>query len=68
MKDALTDPATLTKAVLAGIMAAPHLRNNPFARGEIVTRIDKRGACIAVDQNRGEKISEEQRIAALNIK
>lgn len=68
VKDALTDPATLTKAVLAGIMDAPQLRNNPFARGEIVTRIDKRGACIAVDQNRGEKISEEQRIAALNIK
>ena len=68
VKDALTDPATLTKAVTAGIMDAPQLRNNPFARGEIVTRIDKRGACIAVDQNGGEKISEEQRIAALNIK
>ena len=68
VKDALTDPATLTKAVSAGIMDAPQLRNNPFARGEIVTRIDKRGACIAVDQNGREKISEEQRIAALNIK
>ena len=68
VKDALTDPATLTKAVSAGIMDAPQLRNNPFARGEIVTRIDKRGACIAVDQKVGEKISEEQRIAALNIK
>jgi methylmalonyl-CoA mutase cobalamin-binding subunit len=68
VKDALTDPATLTKAVSTGIMDAPQLRNNPFARGEIVTRIDKRGACIAVDQNRGEEISEEQRIAALNIK
>ena len=68
VKDALTDPATLTKAVSAGIMDAPQLRNNPFARGEIVTRIDKRGACIAVDQNGEEKISEEQRIAALNIK
>ena len=66
VKDALTDPATLTKAVTAGIMDAPQLRNNPFARGEIVTRIDKRGACIAVDQNGGEKISEEQRIARLN--
>jgi methylmalonyl-CoA mutase cobalamin-binding subunit len=68
VKDALTDPTTLTKAVSAGIMDAPQLRNNPFARGEIVTRIDKRGACIAVDQNGGEKIGEEQRIAALNIK
>jgi hypothetical protein len=68
VKDALTDPATLTKAVSKGIMDAPQLRNNPFARGEIVTSIDKRGACIAVDQNGGEKISEEQRIAGLNIK
>ena len=68
VKDALSDPATLTKAVSAGIMDAPQLRNNPFARGEIVTRIDKRGACIAVDQKVGEKISEEQRIAGLNIK
>ncbi len=67
VKDALSDPATLTKAVSAGIMDAPQLRNNPFARGEIVTRIDKRGACIAVDQNGGEEISEEQRIAALDI-
>ena len=68
VKDALTDPATLAQVVSAGIMDAPQLRNNPFARGEIVTRIDKRGACIAVDQNGEEKISEEQRIAALNIK
>ena len=67
VKDALIDPATLTKAVSAGIMDAPQLLNNPFARGEIFTRIDKRGACIAVDQKVGEKISEEQRIAALNI-
>ena len=47
--DPFTDPATLARAVTSGILDAPHLRNNPFARGQIVTRIDRRGACVAVD-------------------
>jgi len=44
--DPLTDPATLARAVTTGILDAPHLKNNPFARGAIVTHIDKRGACV----------------------
>ncbi|HQE93307.1 MAG TPA: cobalamin B12-binding domain-containing protein [Anaerolineae bacterium] len=48
--DPLTDPATLARAVTSGILDAPHLKNNPFARGAVVTRIDKRGACVAVEQ------------------
>jgi len=47
--DPLTDPATLARAVTSGILDAPHLKNNPFARGAVVTRIDKRGACVAVE-------------------
>lgn len=47
--DPLTDPATLARAVTSGLLDAPHLRNNRFARGEVVTRIDKRGACVAVN-------------------
>jgi hypothetical protein len=47
--DPLADPATLARAVTTGILDAPHLRNNPFARGEIQTRIDARGACVAID-------------------
>jgi hypothetical protein len=43
--DPLTDPATLTLAVTRGILDAPHLRNNPFARGQIQTRI-LNGACV----------------------
>ena len=51
--DPLTDPATLARAVTTGILDAPHLKNNPFARGVVVTRIDKRGACAAVEQKLG---------------
>jgi len=65
--DPLTDPATLTKAVTAGVLDAPHLRNNPFARGEIVTRIDSRGACLAVDPATGRPLSDEERITSLLI-
>lgn len=65
--DPLTDPATLTRSVTAGVLDAPHLRNNPFAHGEIVTRIDSRGACIAVDPATGSALSEEERLATLGI-
>ena len=60
--DPLTDPVTLARAVTAGIMDAPHLRNNPFARGQVITRIDKRGACVAAHPLTGQTISEEKRI------
>ncbi len=65
--DPLIDPATLARAVTAGVLDAPHLRNNPFARGRIVSRIDSRGACVAVDPATGRALSEEERIAGLDI-
>ena len=65
--DPFTDPATLTRAVTTGVLDAPHLRNNPFARGRIVTRVDPRGACVAVDPAIGRALSEEERIATLGI-
>ena len=65
--DPLTDPATLARAVTTGVLDAPHLRNNPFARGQIVTRIDPRGACVAVDPTTGQSLSEEERILSLDI-
>jgi hypothetical protein len=46
--DPFTDPATLTGAVTTGILDAPQLKNNPYAQGKMVTRIDKRGACVVV--------------------
>ncbi|MBL7063521.1 MAG: cobalamin B12-binding domain-containing protein [Anaerolineae bacterium] len=60
--DPLTDPVTLARAVTEGVLDAPHLRNNPFARGQIVTRIDPRGACVAVDLATGRALSEEERL------
>jgi len=66
--DPLTDPATLARAVTAGMLDAPHLRDNFFARGQIVTRVDPRGACVAVDPATGLALSEEERIAALGIR
>ena len=45
------DPVTLAKAVSLGILDAPQLRNNPFGRGQISTRIVN-GACVAVQPDR----------------
>jgi methylmalonyl-CoA mutase cobalamin-binding subunit len=64
--DPLTDAGTLTRAVTTGILDAPHLLNNPFARGEIVSRIDGRGACVAVSPETGLLLGEQERIATLN--
>ena len=65
--DPLTDPATLARAVATGVLDAPHLRNNPYARGQIVTRIDQRGACVTADPASGRELPEAERIAALSI-
>ena len=62
VSDPLADAATLARAAQAGLMDAPQLKNNRFARGEVVTRIDAQGACIAVDAN-GNPISESERTA-----
>lgn len=58
--DPLVHPETLARAVNLGILDAPHLRNNPFAKGRIQTRIFK-GACEAIDST-GKPISETCRI------
>jgi methylmalonyl-CoA mutase cobalamin-binding subunit len=61
--DPLTDPTTLAKAVQLGILDAPHLRNNRFARGTITVRTIN-GACTAVD-SQGMPITEKQRLAQI---
>lgn len=66
--DPLTDPVTLGRAVTSGILDAPHLMNNPFARGEIATRIDRRGACVVVDSESGHLLTEEERLALVGIR
>ncbi len=61
--DPWTDPATLARAVTAGILDAPQLKNNPFGRGQIRTRIVN-GMCLAVDAD-GKPLSEKERLAML---
>jgi hypothetical protein len=63
--DPLSDPTTLAGAVTRGILDAPQLKNNPFARGEVETRIDSRGASIAIDPASGAALSEQRRLASL---
>ncbi len=65
--DPLTEPSNLARAVESGVLDAPHLRNNPFARGEITTRVNGRGACLAVDPITGQALTEEDRITRLGI-
>jgi methylmalonyl-CoA mutase cobalamin-binding subunit len=65
--DPLIDPPTLTQAVLSGILDAPHLRNNPYGRGETQTLIDKRGASVTISPTSGKPISEKQRLNELEI-
>jgi hypothetical protein len=50
VSDPLSDATTLTKAVTSGILDAPQLINNPFAKGKIRTQIDRRGACVTIPQ------------------
>ncbi len=63
--DPLTDADVLTQAVQRGILDAPHLRNNPFARGEIRTAFIN-GACVTVDAS-GREITEEARLQNLHM-
>ncbi len=49
IEDPLIHASTLAKAVTSGILDAPQLKNNPFGRGVIKTRIIN-GACQAVTQ------------------
>lgn len=65
-QDPLTDPSTYVRAVRAGVLDAPHLKNNPIARGELRTRMI-RGACLAIDHDTNEPINEKKRLERLGI-
>ncbi|BAJ62140.1 cobalamin B12-binding domain-containing protein [Anaerolinea thermophila] len=58
--DPLVHAPTLAKAVAAGVLDAPHLRNNRFAPGRVNTRIIE-GKCLAVDAE-GKPLSERERV------
>ena len=64
--DPLIDGETLARAVTTGILDAPHLRNNPYACGQVRTRI-LGGACLAVDEL-GKPISEAERVVNAKVK
>ena len=59
--DPFIDAATLTRAVTDGLLDAPQLRNNPFGRGAIRTRIID-GAHVVVDA-KGNVVSERKRLS-----
>lgn len=61
--DPFIDPATLTRAVISGILDAPQLLNNKFGRGLVKTRIVN-GASVSVD-DQGKPISENKRIKTM---
>lgn len=58
--DAWIDPAVLAQAVKVGILDAPQLRQNPYAAGQIKTRIVN-GACKAVRTD-GAPLLEAERL------
>jgi hypothetical protein len=67
VQDPWTDAVTLEKAVTEGVLDAPQLKTNPFARGAVATRIIG-GACLAVEVSpetgsSGLPVGEAQRLA-----
>jgi methylmalonyl-CoA mutase cobalamin-binding subunit len=58
--DPLTDPVTLAQSVRLGILDAPQLKNNPFAQGQIITRM-LNGSCITIHPD-GTPLSEAVRL------
>ena len=63
VEDPWTDADTLAKAVTSGILDAPQLKNNPFARGQVRTHI-LNGTCVAVDPS-GRPLGESERLITL---
>lgn len=61
VRDPLSNPITLAKAVEVGILDAPHLKGNPAAYGELTTRLVN-GALYAYDTKNGKIIQEKDRL------
>ena len=60
-EDPLSDPDVIAKAIEIGLLDAPHLKGNKWAKGTLHTRIIN-GACYAYDTKNNRVISEEERI------
>jgi len=64
IEDPLTDAETIAKAIRMGILDAPHLAGNEFAKGNIVTK-EINGAYYAYDPINRHIIKEEERIQSI---
>ncbi len=63
--DPLIEPVTYVRAVKKGVLDAPHLRNNPIAKGLLRTKMID-GACLAINPDTGNPIDEITRFAQLD--
>ncbi len=61
VKDPLSNPYILAKAVKIGILDAPHLKGNPAACGELNTRLVN-GALYPYDKRKEKILTEKERI------
>ncbi len=68
ISDPLVDAAVLAKAVTSGILDAPQLNNNRYARGEVITRLDNRGACVSINPDNGQQFTEKERLKVFKSK
>ncbi|MFQ5833456.1 MAG: cobalamin B12-binding domain-containing protein [Candidatus Thorarchaeota archaeon] len=65
-RDPLIEPKTYVQAVGKGILDAPHLRNNPIAKGQLRTEM-VHGACLAIDPKNKTPIDEMTRLNRLGL-
>lgn len=65
-KDPLIEPGTYVRAVKEGVLDAPHLRNNPIAKGLLKTKMID-GACLAINPDTGKPIDETTRLRKLGM-
>jgi methylmalonyl-CoA mutase cobalamin-binding subunit len=65
-RNPLIEPETYVRAVELGVLDAPHLRNNPIAKGQLRTKMID-GACIAIDSDSGKSINEITRLRQLGL-
>lgn len=66
-EDPWTSPRVLSKAIKIGLLDAPHLKGNKYAKGLVETKVID-GACYTIDPKTGKILSEAERIKNLNLK
>jgi hypothetical protein len=64
--DPLSDAGTLAKAIEIGLLDAPHLKGNKWAKGLLQTRMIN-GACYAYDPQQSKILKEKERIARIKV-